>query len=168
MEAIYIPQLLKLPDQTETINFEELVEGLDSLTPVRGIMIISHRGNFLEVSTNVETILTLVCDRCLKHYNYRLSLKTSEMIWLQNPSKSEVNWIPEQEIALEDLCENMPINGYFEPSNWLYQQLSLNMPVKQLCSKNCQPPAYQQKPEHSTIDSRWSSLAAIKQQLEQQ
>ncbi len=165
MEAIYIPQLLKLPEQTETITFEESVEGLDSLTPVRGTMIIAHRGNFLEVSTNAETIMTLVCDRCLKNYNYRLSLKISEMIWLKNPSPSALTG--EREIALEDLFESIPINGYFEPSTWLYEQLSLNMPVRQICSQNCQPPKYQQEQFHPSLDSRWSSLAAIKKQFEQ-
>lgn len=166
MEAIYIPQLLKLPEQTEKIAFLESIEGLDSLTPVRGTLIISHRHNFLEVSTSAETIMTLVCDRCLKNYNYRLSLNTSEIIWLQNPGDSQ-SLVGEREIALEDLSENLPINGYFEPNTWLYEQLSLNMPVRQLCSKNCQPPEYQEQQEHPSIDSRWSSLASLRQQFPQ-
>jgi len=31
----------------------------------------------------------------------------------------------------------------------------------------CQPPEYQEEQEHPSIDSRWSSLASLKQQFPQ-
>ena len=127
-------------------------------------MTISHRGNFLEVSTCAETIMTLVCDRCLKNYNYRLSLETSEIIWLND--NQEESFTGEREIAWEDLSESIPSNGFFDPGGWLYEQLSLNMPVRQLCSNNCQPAEYQQEEERHSIDSRWSSLEILKEQLQ--
>ncbi|ELR98020.1 DUF177 domain-containing protein [Gloeocapsa sp. PCC 73106] len=168
MEPIYIPQLLKSPQQTEEITFEELIEGLDTLTPTRGSMTISHRGTYLEVTVTAETIMTLVCDRCLQNYNYRICLNTSELIWLNKPDDSEVSLGGEKEIAFENLSETIPNNGYFQPSTWLYEQLSLAMPVKQLCSKDCHPPEYQNDNEHPIVgDSRWSALAALKQNLQQ-
>jgi uncharacterized protein len=169
MEPIYIPQLLKSPEQTEEIAFEELIEGLDTLTPTRGTMTISHRGTYLEIGVIAETIITLSCDRCLGNYNHRLSLNTSELIWLNKPEYSEVPLLGEKEIAFEDLSENLPNNGYFQPSTWLYEQLSLAIPVRQLCSNDCHPPDYQNPDQHptQTIDSRWSGLAALKQNLQQ-
>ena len=72
MEAIYIPQLLKAPQKTEEIQVQEFIDGLESLTPVRGKMAVVHRGNYLEVSVQAETIITLTCDRSLQQYNHRL------------------------------------------------------------------------------------------------
>lgn len=165
MEPIYIPQLLKSPEQTDEIAFEELIEGLETLTPTRGRITISHRGTYLEVSAIAETIVTLACDRCLQNYNHRLSIDTSELIWLNKPGYSEVDTTGEKEVALEDLCESIPSNAYFDPKSWLYEQLSLAMPVRQLCSNDCQPPDYQN--DHDIKDSRWSGLASLIQNLQQ-
>ena len=63
MESIHIPWLLKLPEQTETIQFNECIAGLETLTPVRGRMQVTHKGNYLEVPAQAETIITLTCDR---------------------------------------------------------------------------------------------------------
>jgi uncharacterized protein len=163
MEAIYIPQLLKAPQHTEEISFSEFIEGLETLTPVKGKMIVSHQGTYLEVAVVAETIITLSCDRCLQNYNHRLSLNTSEMIWLDKSDKTEEYLPLEREVAVEDLSESLDSMGYFAPGSWLYEQLCLAMPVRQLCSNDCQPPSYQTGDNQVIIDSRWSSLAALKE-----
>lgn len=76
MEAIYIPQLLKAREQTQTIEVDEFLPDLETLTPVRGRISVQHRGNYLEVSAQAETIITLNCHRCLQQYNHRLKLNT--------------------------------------------------------------------------------------------
>jgi uncharacterized protein len=165
MEAIYIPQLLKARERTQTLEIEEFIPGLETLTPVRGSMTVSHRGNFLEVSAKVETIVTLACDRCLKQYNHRLSLDTSEIIWLDNTADRD-RYLPlEREISLDDLSETLSPDSYFEPDTWLYEQLSLLMPMQQLCSLDCQPPTAASSGSEPNIDSRWASLEALKKQL---
>jgi uncharacterized protein len=165
MEAIYIPQLLKAPERRASLAIEESVPGLETLTPVRGSIVISHRGNFLEVSATAETIVTLTCDRCLKQYNHRLCLDTSEIIWLDNHADRD-RFIPlEREISVDDLSETLPTDGFFEPDTWLYEQFSLQMPFRQLCSKDCQPAATASFPNEPSIDSRWASLEALRQQL---
>ena len=45
MEAIHIPWLLKLPEQTNEIQVNELIAGLETLTPVRRRLKVSHQGN---------------------------------------------------------------------------------------------------------------------------
>ena len=166
MEAIYIPNLLKAPARTTEIIFDESIAGLDTLTPVRGKLIVRHGGNFLEVSVEAETIVTLICDRCTRNYNHRLKIATSELIWLEAATPDLENLPLEREVLLEDLSENLNPTGYFEPQIWIYEQLSLAMPMRQVCGKSC-PGATQitSVSEIPQIDHRWASLASLKEQL---
>ncbi|OKH20620.1 metal-binding protein [Hydrococcus rivularis NIES-593] len=165
MEAIYIPQLLKALERKETLQIQEFIPGLETLTPVRGSMTVNHRGNFLEVFAKAETIVTLTCDRCLKQYNHRLSLDTSEIIWLDKNADQDKAIPLEREISMEDLSETLPFDGYFEPDTWLYEQLSLLLPLRRLCTQDCQPAAPTYSQNEPGIDTRWASLEALRKQL---
>ncbi|WP_088891698.1 YceD family protein [Leptolyngbya ohadii] len=171
MERIYIPQLLKAVDQAETIPVREHLPELETLTPVQGVVRVSHRAGYLEVSGKAEAIVTLTCDRCLQQYNHRLTVDASEVIWLQEPIEPEEEGM-EYEVAFDDLVETLPPNGFFEPATWLYEQFCLALPPRQLCDKQCQGIQVREqgqeedeKPE--TVDRRWASLEALRNQLPQ-
>lgn len=164
MEPIYIPQLLRMPDKTETVTLENFTCSLETLTPVRGYIRVSHAGNYLEVQAQADTIVTLKCDRCLKQYNCRLSLETTELIWLENEKEEVV--VPEVEVKLEDLCETLDPQGYFQPDIWLYEHLCLELPMRQLCDKSCEGVDTNAATNQPLIDSRWASLEALKQHLQ--
>ncbi|NEP09852.1 MAG: DUF177 domain-containing protein [Symploca sp. SIO1A3] len=165
MEAIYIPGLLKLPDQTEVIEVNECLAGLETLTPVRGRLKVTHQGNYLEVSGQGSTILTLTCHRCLQQYNHRLILDTSELIWLDDLAEQS-NYVPlEQEILLEDLVETLHPQGYFQVDTWLYEQLCLVMPLQQLCDQECLGIPINEQGSMSLKDRRWEALEAFKGKL---
>ncbi len=165
MEAIYIPGLLKLPDQTEVIEVNECLAGLETLTPVRGRLKVTHQGNYLEVSGQGSTILTLTCHRCLQQYNHRLILDTSELIWLDDLAE-QLNYVPlEQEILLEDLVETLHPQGYFQVDTWLYEQLCLVMPLQQLCDQECPGIPINEQGSILLKDRRWEALEAFKGKL---
>jgi uncharacterized protein len=171
MEVIYIPHLLKAPGKKQEIVVDTIISNLESLTPVRGKIKIRHGGNFLEVLATAETIITLSCDRCLKQYNYRLSVDTSELIWLEKDISKDLPL--EREIQFENLAESLPFNGHFDPQIWLYEQLCLVMPFQHLCSNTCKPPNSEKKQQVQTtetqmeklIDFRWSALESLKDRL---
>jgi uncharacterized protein len=165
MEAIYIPHLLKAPKRQVKILFDDLIAGLDTLTPVKGTITVRHGGNFLEIKAQAETIVTLVCDRCLQHYNHRLGINTSELIWLESELDNTADLPAEREVSLEDLSETISPNGHFEPDNWLFEQLSLALPLRQVCGDNCPGAATNSSQGQAQLDSRWASLAALKEQL---
>lgn len=165
MDAIYIPQLLQTPEQKQEFEFKEFLSGLETLTPVRGRMCIKHCGNYLEVSVTAETIATLSCDRCLQQYNHRLAIDTSEIIWLNANTKQESNLPIEQEVALEDLLETLPSQGSFYVHEWLYEQMCLAIPQRQLCDKKCPGILPSKSLNDPPIDSRWASLEALKKQF---
>lgn len=166
MEAIYIPHLTKAPEQTEVIQVQEFLPNLETLTLIRGRIRVTHRGNFLDVSAQAETIITLTCHRCLQQYNHRLAVATSEIIWLDETADQPDDGPLEREVALEDLLETLSPQGYFHPDEWLYEQLCLEIPQRQLCDENCAgiqtatPGGFEQ-----LTDKRWASLEALKKQL---
>ncbi|NEO84432.1 MAG: DUF177 domain-containing protein [Spirulina sp. SIO3F2] len=162
MKPLYIPQIRQATGSKLEITVNDAIEGLETLTPVRGEMSIIHHLSYLEVNATVETIATLVCHRCLKHYNHRLQVDTQELIWLEDPAPD-----PEERSDSQqgDLSETLSPQGYFDPLNWLYEQLSLATPLQQICGDACEgvePTLAQTTP---VLDSRWSELAALKQQL---
>lgn len=163
MDAIFIPHLLNKSSRREVIEFEDFLPDLPSLTPVRGTVKVVHQSTFLEVTAQAETIITLTCDRCLNQYNYRLSVDNSELIWLdENAHQTDTG--EEVEMAVEDLVECLPPDGYFDYREWLYQQLCLELPVRKLCDRLC-PGIPVDSASTSTGDRRWASLEALKNKL---
>lgn len=167
MDAIYIPQLAQASKPIEDIVVKEFLPGLNTLTPVRGNIRVEHRGNFLQVTAQAEAIMTLSCNRCLQQYNHRVRLNTSEIIWLDEAAVEE-EFLAEREVALDELVESVSPHGYFHPSAWLYEQMCLEIPQRQLCEEKC--PGIEQnqqeiEPEDKPIDRRWASLQSLKKQL---
>lgn len=166
MDAIYIPQLARAPERTEEIQVKDFLPGLETLTPVRGRIGVHHQGNYLEVSGQAEAIITCTCSRCLQQYNQRLVVDTKEIIWLDANANQSQDLPLEREVAMEDLVESLPPDGYFYPSEWLYEQMCLEIPQRQLCDLNC--PGILSRETGSSqqaVDNRWASLEALKKQL---
>jgi uncharacterized protein len=164
MDAIQIPRLLKLPQQTEVIDFNESIAGLETLTPVRGKLKVTHQGTYLEVSAQAEAIVTLTCDRCLQQYNHRLAIAPSEMIWLNADSEFDADALMERDLTTEDLIEALPPDGEFNPTTWIYEQLCLELPQQQLCDRAC--PGIPLTPTvEPVVDQRWAALNMLKNQL---
>lgn len=161
MENIFIPQLLKMPEQTHQFQLNDYISELKTLTPIKGNFQVTHHHNFLEVKLKADTILTLTCDRCLQTFNHRLTVDTTEIILLQNPPDEAL--LPlEREIISEDLWEALPPNGELAVEEWIYEQLSLAMPLRNLCGNDCQPPQREEHLSKMKIDDRWSALANLK------
>ncbi len=166
MDAIFIPQLTKAPERTEEIQVNESLPGLETLTPVRGVIRVQHQGNYLEVSGQAESIITCTCNRCLQQYNQRLAVNTKEIIWLDANANQGEDLPLEREVAIDDLVETVSHNGYFYPSEWLYEQMCLAIPQRQLCAPKC-PGILDAVASISEeiIDNRWSALQSLKKQL---
>lgn len=168
MDKIYIPQLLQQTEHTLEVDINNHLPDLETLTPVRGTVTITHEGTYLAVKGEAETIITLTCHRCLQNYNYRVAADPKELIWLQTTPDSAS--LPlEQEVGMDELVETLPPDGYFYPQTWLYEQICLALPQRQICRPDCggievTAPANSAQPE-SAIDSRWAVLTQLQRQL---
>lgn len=165
LRSIYIPQLAKAPQKSETVQVQTYLPDLETLTPVQGTIHVVHQVTYLDVSAHAETIVTLTCDRCLQQYNHRLALEVSELIWLEEPEDElEVEGL-EREVAYDDLVEAVPPDGYFDPAAWLYEQLCLVLPARQLCDQNCPGILVETDQVNPAPDHRWASLETLKHHL---
>ncbi|MEM7727272.1 MAG: YceD family protein [Cyanobacteria bacterium P01_A01_bin.45] len=164
MDAIYIPQLTKAPERTGELQIKEFLPGLETLTPVRGKIRMQHCGNYLQIHVKAESIITLTCDRCLQQYNSRIAIDTSEIIWLEERANDPEELPLEREVAMEDLVESLSPTGHFYPSEWLYEQMCLAIPQRQLCDNKC-PGIESANKSDDVIDSRWASLESLKKQF---
>jgi uncharacterized protein len=153
-------------------TLEQHLEGLASLTPVRGRVRAVHRGSVLEVEGEAETIVTLCCDRCLQHYNHPLDFRTRELLWLGDPARASGQaglWQEGEAVLaiagdelLDDLGEGIDPAGSFDPGHWTFEQLSLQLPLVNRCGPECPGPAsWGHRPMAG--DPRWSALAALRQ-----
>ncbi len=165
MDAVHIPQLNRLPEQTASFEIAEHLPDLETLTPVQGSVKVSHRGTYLEVSGQAQTIITLTCHRCLSQYNHRLQVDANELIWLRSQSDVAGTAPLEEEIEFEDLVETLSSQGYFRPDQWIYEQLCLVIPPHQLCDEQCQGIALQDTSLTEAVDGRWSALEKLKRQM---
>ena len=170
MEAVFIPHLLRCEDHTLKIPIDQSVLDLATLTPVRGEMVIKHQGTFLDVSATADTIVNLTCDRCLNQYNQRLKLDANEIIWLDAAAGEDYQGPIELRVDFDDLIESLTPNGHFNTEEWLYEQLYLAFPHRQLCDQKCPGLATNstvgvtESPVVS-LDARWGNLASLKNQL---
>ncbi|MEL7334577.1 MAG: YceD family protein [Cyanobacteria bacterium J06560_2] len=163
MRAIHIPQILNAPHKMLAVDVAEHLPQLKTLTPVKGELSIAHRGTFLEVSAQAGAIMTLECDRCLQSYNTRVQVNASEILWLEEPIQDDS--VLEREVELEDLVESLPPNGHFNPDEWLYEQMCLAIPQKQICNEDCEGIEITSNPPAQEIDHRWAALSSLKHQL---
>ena len=169
MDKVYIPQLLQQPEKTLKLEIDTSFPELNTLTPVRGEVTMVHQGTYLEVQAVAETIVTLTCHRCLQSYNHRVSLAPHELIWLE-PDPDPTALPLEREVGVDELVETLPPNGYFYPATWLYEQVCLALPQRQVCDANCPgiavPEAEDQQVGGNPVDSRWSVLSQLQRQLQ--
>lgn len=144
------------------------IAGLDSLTPVEGHLQAVHHGTALEVSGAAETILTLCCDRCLQHYNHALRAEVHELVELrgQTDEGDDSDGMLTLELARaglpdgDDLDDRLDPAGCFDPERWLFEQLSLRLPLVNRCGDECPGPA-RWSSEPAGIDPRWSALRRL-------
>lgn len=166
LDPISIPQICYQPQRTMCWQVQEHLPDLETLTPVQGQVAVTHQGNYLEVRGQADAITTLTCDRCLGQFNYRLQVDTQELIWLDEAAR-DADLALELEVDPEDLAETLSPQADFDPRQWLYEQLCLELPAQRLCRADCPGIELQSLPvaESNTADHRWAVLQQLKDQL---
>lgn len=168
-------QELRLLDQGRRWEVDQPIADLDTLVPVRGSVQAIHRGNVLAVEGEVATIVTLCCDRCLQAFNHPLQARRQELLWLGEGPEPEVDAgdLDAQVVSLdpEALGDQLDPRGLFDPERWVFEQLSLELPLVNRCGDHCPgPPAYR-NPEPAAgvahgseagLDPRWQALQALR------
>ncbi len=135
---------------------EQPIRDLETLTPVRGWVRIRHHGRALEVEARAAAIVTLRCDRCLQHFNHPLEIEERELIELRG--EAEGIDPPEEPTPLD---ERLDPAGCFDPERWLFEQLSLALPLVNRCGADCPGPD-RWCSEERREDPRWAALRTLR------
>jgi uncharacterized protein len=151
-------QELRLRSEAQVWEVNQKLADLESLTPVRGQVRARHHGSVLEVDGEAETIVTLCCDRCLQHFNQPLRTAEHELLALAGAGAGEADESdltalassqatsrsqrPEHEetLLVQALDDRLDPRGDFDPERWLFEQLSLQLPVVNRCGADCPGP----------------------------
>lgn len=153
-------QELRLLGEACTWPVEQSIAGLASLTPVSGHVRALHHGTVLEVEGRADTIITLCCDRCLQTYNHALSATARELLEIKvaGPEEEEVLF------AAEDPVECLDPGGSFDPERWLFEQLSLQLPLVNRCGPDCPGPPLpaDDASGNGGGDPRWAALRSLR------
>jgi len=154
-------QELRLLSEGRTWPVDQPIAGLASLTPVRGQVRAIHHGSVLEVEGSAETIVTLCCDRCLQSFNHALVATARELLEIAAAGPEEDE---EVVFAAEDPVERLDPGGSFEPERWLFEQLSLQLPLVNRCGADCPGPPLPQgdSGEDPGGDPRWAALRSLR------
>ncbi len=153
--------IVQAPNHIVVVELEQPITDFPSLVPVQATVTVAHRTTFLEARGTAATIVTLTCQRCLRHYNYRHQIDFEEILWIDANAEAE----PESfDISPDDLTERIAPNGIFDVEDWVYQHLWLLMPQKQVCEADC-PGILPTNTEETALDSRWATLKNLQDHL---
>ena len=169
LRPVALPEL-RLLAAPRAWEVNQPIAGLETLTPVRGQLTAQHHSGVLEVQGAVETIVTLRCDRCLNHFNQALRAEAHELLELAItggpggvlPHPTRPLDPTELTPAGDDLDDRLDPEGDFDPERWLFEQLSLRLPLVNRCGPECPGPATWSS-EEGGGDPRWLALRNLRE-----
>ncbi len=164
-----------------TFDFDEKLDIPELAEPdtVHGILTVSINEGGITMTGEVETVLTLNCDVCLRTYSEPLEVEISEQFVYAKPDahgggrQVEISdiYTKEKELNPEDFFEVLPADNTLDVSDIVYQAVILGLPAFARCGEACHgvplKTQNQNTPEESAkIDPRWESLKTLFQNKE--
>lgn len=134
MYKINIDELENSADKTLYCDFEQNINEINSVGPVKANLTITSLGEFIEVKGNVKGKVKLECDLCLKEFDYNFDFDIEEL-FAKHALMDEYS----QETEIKDGQFVTDLNGADEIDIYdlLYQSVILNLPNKKVCGINC-------------------------------
>ena len=122
--------------------FNEKIEEIDCLTPIKAELEVKSLGEFIQIKGHAQGIVNLECDLCLEKFEYKLDFDINELYSKGSLISEYDNSNKEFEIKdgqfITDLNGEQEIDIY----DLLYQSVILNFPNKKVCGINCKGKEY--------------------------
>jgi uncharacterized protein len=178
LRPIALPQLLQRGGEQELTVRQRLAELADA-EPVLGWIRLRHDGSTLEVEGEASTTLHCRCDRCLSAFQLPLRARAHERLAL-DPGGSQAGdggspealvlsgWLAVdgsldlRTSLAEEPEERLDPQGVFDPEHWLFEQLSLQLPLVYRCGPDCPGPD-RWSSASDLPDGRWQALRQLRQ-----
>lgn len=159
LRPVAIAELLSAADQSHCWTFDQPISALQASTPVRGWLRLEVEGPLLRVEGEAATTVELCCDRCLRTYVHPLSARVSERLGLGTTAEDLDDALA---FDAEGISEQLDPEGSFDPEQWIYEQLSLQLPLVNRCGPECPGPASWGS-DQPPSDPRWGALNKLRQ-----
>ena len=177
LRPIALPQLLQQGGELELAVFQPLAQ-LEDSEPVQGWIRLRHHGPTLEVEAEASTAVACRCDRCLSPFRLPLRAQAHERLPLAAAAVDGGASEPDPTLALssglddeglldlqallgEDPEERLDPQGAFDPEHWLFEQLSLQLPLVYHCGPDCPGPD-RWSSDGNDPDPRWQALRQLR------
>lgn len=138
MERILtIEDLENAENKTLFLTFDEKIEGVDCVTPIKANLCAKSLGDFIQISGHISGKIMLECDLCLEKFEHELDFDIDE-VYSKNSLLGEYEESG-QEFEITDGQFVTDLNGSNEIDIYdlLYQSVILNIPNKKVCGINC-------------------------------
>jgi uncharacterized protein len=133
------------------------IAGLDSQGPVVGRINARPDGPLLRVEGELQAAVSLRCDRCLQTYAQPLRARVSERLAIGG---SDQDLAEALDFDADGFSEQLDPAGSFDPERWVYEQLSLQLPLVNRCGPDCPGPASWGTAD-PLPDPRWAALRSL-------
>lgn len=131
---IEIEDIENAPDKKLQIDFEEVIEELQTKSPVKASLEAISLGDFIEITGNVQGSIILECDLCLEKFNYDFDFDIEELF-----AKNALLEAYGTETELKDgqFVTDLKGSRDIDIYDLLYQSVILDLPNKKVCGINC-------------------------------
>ncbi len=134
---VQIEDIENSPNKTFQIDFEDFIEGIKSVNPIKASLEAVALGDFIQVTGHVNGCATLQCDVCLEEFDYELDFDIEELFaknaLIEESDEAGLEIELKEGQFITDLNGNSDIDIY----DLLYQSVILDFPNKKVCGINC-------------------------------
>ena len=130
-------------NKTIHFTFENKIDGIDCVTPIKAELTAKSLGEFIEIKGHISGTVNLECDLCLDKFKYKLDFDIDEL-FSKKSLIDEDSQNGEKEYEIKDGQFVTDLNGAEEIDIYdlLYQSVILNFPNKKVCGINCKGKEY--------------------------
>ena len=157
MDKIKISELENSKNKFLHLDIEDSL--LEPKADIKASLDVTSLGEFINVKGNISGSVKLICDLCLKEYDYKLNFDIDEMF-----AKGSVFDDEKQEVEIKEGQFVTDLNGADEIDIYdlLYQSVILELPNKKVCGINCKEDFFEKDDSFKVHDERMDIFKTIK------
>ena len=157
MDKIKISELENSKNKFIHLDIEDSL--LEPKADIKASLDVTSLGEFVSIKGNISGTVKLICDLCLKEYDYELDFDIDEMF-----AKGSVFDDEKQEVEIKEGQFVTDLNGADEIDIYdlLYQSVILELPNKKVCGINCKEDFFEKDDSFKVHDERMDIFKTIK------
>lgn len=135
-------------NKTVHFKFNDKVEGIDCVTPIKAELEAKSLGEFIEIKGHVSGVVYLECDLCLNKFKYNMDFDIDELFCKNSLIEPDTMKGKEYEIKDGEFVTDLNGADEIDICDLLYQSVILNFPNKKVCGINCKGKDYLQQDDN--------------------